>query len=206
MKLCLKMVFSVFFGYIKESWWWITTVINDLFDPIRPPTKNLDEIARIEIERKLRHIENIYNYEFDVRKRLPILQSLTNIYARAAVDLDEPEEPMFKMNVLLSPIMVYTNSKVVVESEIISDSGLEIDSGCPTIELLCFIEMKPEKIYRGQIFSNKLVSVKRRNQFHKTHPKVAAKLSHHQNILNHLSLTFEAVLTNTLCQKTSSMH
>lgn len=201
------MFLRMVFGFVIDLFWWINSVVNDYFDPITPPTKDLSEIARIGINRKLKVIRQIYNnYEFDIRQwgfrfqsgkhsGFPTTQSQSDLKPRMNIEPNkgcvrfrQEMEPVTAYTQMMStehkkgwnPGMIHGDSDVLVQG--FGDSDILVPE-YPEIELIAFLG---SGIFRGQSFGKKLVSVKRREKADTIHIRVAAKLSHHENILNHL--------------------
>lgn len=55
-KTPLKMVLRIIVDLINDFWWFVCRAVNEIFDKIKPPTKDLAEIARIDIAKKLQKI------------------------------------------------------------------------------------------------------------------------------------------------------
>lgn len=185
-------------GFFSNWWWWIVGVVNDLFDPIQPPTKDLSEIARIEIEKKLKDIKKVYNSEFDIEKRKQVCrvfllrtEYVTEPDSGDVSDHDSEEESLqTDMQQLNKSIFQMTISE---QGSGQSSSAIQSPRLCdnqalqhPEIELLESIDRIFHHIRRGRIFTKKFVSVKAREHFRTQHILVAAKLRHHKNILGHL--------------------
>lgn len=285
-KTPLKMDLRIIVDFINDFWWFVCRAVNEIFDPIKPPTKDLAEIARIGIAKKLQKFYK-NNYKFEIRKwrndanfgetssedeffvehsatedvtpamyqinsedessddnsrtrylrqdmdcrnvtnsgnassnglgwmtpRRKEIQSMYEWFAdferlsldvnqgkiipvrRESIDIieyeaggpaQEPEDVIFQMNIEPKEGVLSSDDKhTAVWFQSFIDNDIPA-SKCPKIKLVGLIAISSSQTYRGQVFGNKLVSVKCRQKIDTKHIQVAAKLSHHENILNHL--------------------
>lgn len=258
-KTPLKMDLRIIVDLINDFWLFVRRAVNEIFDPIKPPTKDLAEISRIGIAKKLQKFYK-NNYKFEIRKwrndanfgetssedeffdENPVIEDVTpamdcrnvtnsgnsssnglgwmtprrkeiqsmyewfadfeemhrsqiiehsgreieDIMFEAQGSAQEPEDVIFQMNIEPKEGVLSSDDKhTAVWFQSFIDNDIPA-SKCPKIKLVGLIAISSSQTYRGQVFGNKLVSVKCRQKFDTKHIQVAAKLSHHENILNHL--------------------